>query len=386
MENVKPLFPRRCKRTREKENPCCEKHNQLQALFCEEDLELLCPQCIISSNHQGHSLVPIQQSADHHRKKLQNYMRILRKQEKEATERAEIDTYQLYSVEEEVHRQEQYSHLDYQCFKYFLQKEYRADFLRLNDAELEAMHLLAKQETMLSDITSAMNDLLQEVLKKCGQADAELVAEVDSIDKRHDELKAPTLFSVEIVEDCFSLTRQHFGLQTMTHHFKVDLTLNPESAYPDLIILEDRQMVMYGKMTANSLQNPETLISYPAVLSIEGFGAGRHFWEVEIRGTGEWALSLGRGCGLTNDAVALSSRDAKRLLQHQMPTDVSHKTHNVMRIGTFLDFELGEMSYYHMETRSHLQTVTGDFTGKFWPCFAIGSPSTTLTISSVTDD
>ncbi|KAM6221007.1 tripartite motif-containing protein 60-like [Rhynchocyon petersi] len=385
MDSVKPLLPRKSKRTRDRERHRCGKHNQGLVLFCEEDLELLCPQCVIS-NHQGHLLVSIQQGATHHRKKLWNYMDILCRQEEEAAQGAEIVTYQSDCVEEKLHSQEHYSHLEYRGFRYLLQKEYHDKFFGLDDMELKAMDVFRIQETLLSDLTSKMNHLLHEVLEKCGQADAELVADVDSIHKRHDDLTAPVLFSMEIDEDSGCLSRQHFGLQTMIHLFKVDLTLNPDRADPDLIILEDRRVVMYGKMTANSLNNPETLTPYPVVLSTEGFDAGRHFWQVQIRGTGEWALGVSRDCGTANDVMTLSSLDVKWLLQDLMRTDGPHETHNVMHIGIFLDFELGEMSYYHMETRSHLQTMTGDFTGKLWPCFSIGSPSTILTISSVTDD
>ncbi|KAM6221005.1 tripartite motif-containing protein 60-like [Rhynchocyon petersi] len=385
MDSVKPLSPRKSKRTREMEEPRCDKHNLLLALFCEEDLELLCPQCVISSNHQGHLLVSIQQGADHHRKKLWNYMNILRRQEEETAHRAGIVTYQLDCVEENIHSLEQYSHLEYRYSRYLLQKEYHDEFFEWDDVELKAMDILSRQGTLLSDLTSEMNHLLHEVLEKCGQADAELVADVDSIHKRHDDLREPVLFSVEIDEDSWCLSRQHFGLQTIIHLFKVDLTLNPDRADPDLIILEDRRVVMYGKMTANSLNNPETFTSYPCVLATEALDAGRHFWQVQISGTGEWALGVSRYCETANDVI-LSSQDVTWLLQDQSPTDGLHETHKVMLIGIFLDFELGEMSYYDMETRSHLQTVTGDFTGKLWPCFAIGSPSTTLTISSMTDD
>ncbi|XP_015341637.1 tripartite motif-containing protein 75-like [Marmota marmota marmota] len=49
--------------TRGKRRPLCEKHNEVLDLFCEEDLELLCPQCRVSSNHQDHNLTPINQTA-----------------------------------------------------------------------------------------------------------------------------------------------------------------------------------------------------------------------------------------------------------------------------------------------------------------------------------
>ncbi|XP_049719763.1 putative tripartite motif-containing protein 61 [Elephas maximus indicus] len=76
---VKQLPTRRSKRKRQEEKPLCEKHNQELSLFCEKDLELLCPQCRISSNHQDHLLMPIEQAASSHRRKLKSYIESLRK-------------------------------------------------------------------------------------------------------------------------------------------------------------------------------------------------------------------------------------------------------------------------------------------------------------------
>ncbi|XP_049719756.1 putative tripartite motif-containing protein 61 [Elephas maximus indicus] len=81
---VKQLSTTRSKKKRQEEKPLCEKHNQEASLFCEKDLELLCPQCRISSNHQDHHLIPIDQAATCHRKKLKSYIEPLRKQVQDA--------------------------------------------------------------------------------------------------------------------------------------------------------------------------------------------------------------------------------------------------------------------------------------------------------------
>ncbi|XP_034517620.1 putative tripartite motif-containing protein 61 [Ailuropoda melanoleuca] len=63
---VKRLPTRRSKRRLQAEKALCEQHSQALALFCEKDLELLCPQCKVSSGLlllQGPPLMPTKQAA-----------------------------------------------------------------------------------------------------------------------------------------------------------------------------------------------------------------------------------------------------------------------------------------------------------------------------------
>uniref|UniRef100_A0A8C0WLD8 Tripartite motif-containing protein 75 n=1 Tax=Castor canadensis TaxID=51338 RepID=A0A8C0WLD8_CASCN len=64
----------------QKEIPLCEKHNEGLTLFCEEDLELLCPLCIQLPAHQRHHPRLIKEAASYHREMLYSYMESLNKQ------------------------------------------------------------------------------------------------------------------------------------------------------------------------------------------------------------------------------------------------------------------------------------------------------------------
>uniref|UniRef100_A0A8C9IMY3 Tripartite motif containing 61 n=1 Tax=Piliocolobus tephrosceles TaxID=591936 RepID=A0A8C9IMY3_9PRIM len=63
----------RSKRKRQEEKHVCKKHNQLLTFFCQKDLELLCPRCSFSTDHQHHCVWPIKKAASYHRKKLEEY-------------------------------------------------------------------------------------------------------------------------------------------------------------------------------------------------------------------------------------------------------------------------------------------------------------------------
>ncbi|KAM7078647.1 putative tripartite motif-containing protein 61 [Molossus nigricans] len=68
----------------QEEKPLCEQHKEDLILFCEKDLELLCPQCTDSSDHRGHLLMPTGEAAASHRMKLKSYLGPLREQVEDA--------------------------------------------------------------------------------------------------------------------------------------------------------------------------------------------------------------------------------------------------------------------------------------------------------------
>uniref|UniRef100_A0A8D0T086 Tripartite motif containing 61 n=2 Tax=Sus scrofa TaxID=9823 RepID=A0A8D0T086_PIG len=82
----------------QEEKPLCEKHHQVLSLFCEEDLELLCPQCQVSCDHQDHHLVPMEQAAACHRKRLKGSIEPLKKQLEEADMALDMQVSKSYEL------------------------------------------------------------------------------------------------------------------------------------------------------------------------------------------------------------------------------------------------------------------------------------------------
>ncbi|KAK1343116.1 hypothetical protein QTO34_015889 [Cnephaeus nilssonii] len=259
----------------QEEIPLCGKLHEPLTLFCEKDLELLCAQCRVSSHHQDQPLIPIEEAAASHRRMLKRHIGALTNN----LENAEM---------REKWRKELYC--ECKQFKYSLeieQDEIDIDLLiKQNDAEEK----LIENERHISNHMFRLSNLLSEIEEKCSQTDLDLLIGIESIHNRYENLEPPVFFACELKKESFFLLPHHLGLHKMICLYQVDLTLDPETAHPSLVISRDRESEV--SRTSFDLHHSQARTSYPAVLSCEGFDAGRHFWQVEIGGSGAWFLGV----------------------------------------------------------------------------------------------
>ncbi|CAM4666686.1 unnamed protein product [Caretta caretta] len=73
-----------------------------------------------------------------------------------------------------------------------------------------------------------------------------------------------------------------------------NVTLDPDTAHPELVLSEDGKSVSRGDTRQRLPDKPERFDSVCCVLGCEGFTAGRHCWEVEVGGGRYWAVGVAR--------------------------------------------------------------------------------------------
>ncbi|XP_074975591.1 butyrophilin subfamily 1 member A1-like [Caretta caretta] len=73
-----------------------------------------------------------------------------------------------------------------------------------------------------------------------------------------------------------------------------NVTLDPDTAHPELVLSEDGKSVSRGDTRQDLPDKPERFDTERCVLGCEGFTAGRHCWEVEVEGGRYWAVGVAR--------------------------------------------------------------------------------------------
>ncbi|KAI5613918.1 E3 ubiquitin-protein ligase TRIM39, partial [Silurus asotus] len=73
-----------------------------------------------------------------------------------------------------------------------------------------------------------------------------------------------------------------------------DVTLDPDSAHPKLILSPDGKQVRCGDTEQNLTDTPQRFTVDRAVVGNQSFSSGRFYYEVQVRGKIRWILGVMR--------------------------------------------------------------------------------------------
>ncbi|XP_032194064.1 butyrophilin subfamily 2 member A2-like isoform X1 [Mustela erminea] len=175
--------------------------------------------------------------------------------------------------------------------------------------------------------------------------------------------------------------------RTLLH--AADVVLDPDTAHPELFLTEDRRSVRRGPSRQSVPNNPERFDCRPCVLGLESFSSGRHYWEVEVENVMVWAVGVCRDSVERKGEALLVPQNGFWTLEMfgnqyralSSPEKILPLRERLRRVGIFLDYEAGDISFYNMRDRSHIYTCPrSPFSGPLRPFFRLGSDDSPLFI------
>ncbi|XP_055486644.1 zinc-binding protein A33-like [Leucoraja erinacea] len=160
---------------------------------------------------------------------------------------------------------------------------------------------------------------------------------------------------------------------------QVSVTLDVETAHLQLKVSEDRKRVRWTESRRRLPDTGKRFTHCTCVLGSEGFTSGRHYWEVEAAGS-LWILGVAAESVERKRSVTLTPETGVWSMWRGWGDDVfdaltsppSHLPARPIprRLGIYLSYESGTVSFYDTDTKSHLHTFTGNnFTEKLYPFF-----------------
>ncbi|KFZ51256.1 E3 ubiquitin-protein ligase TRIM39, partial [Antrostomus carolinensis] len=257
---------------------------------------------------------------------------------------------------------------------------------KLEEEEKQILLMIDENLARLVEHKCLLEELILEIKEKTQQSSEGLLKDLKSILSRCEGMKfqSPKAVSVTLKEN-YSIPERCLGMRDMLKKFKVDVTLDPETAHPELIVSEDRKSVRRGGrklLLLSFFDNSKRFGTTPIVLGSQVFFSGRCYWEVQVGDKPEWGLGLCRESASRKGIVLFCPNNGYWVLQLQnggnyealtSPTSPLTLSVRPRCIGIFLDYEAGEISFYNVNDRSHIYTFTDKFSGNLRPLFFPGA-------------
>ncbi|XP_036418006.1 zinc finger protein RFP-like [Colossoma macropomum] len=376
------------------EDYICQKHRRPLELFCRDDQMSACMVCTVT-DHKKHNTVPVEEGIGEMKSQL----------EKTQTEVQQMIQDRLKKIKDIKHSVE----------------------LRKRNTEKEEADIVIVFTALIRSIERSQAELLEMMKEKQKAAERqaedlieELEQEITELKRRDTELEQlshtedhlhllqiyPSLcrpphtnnwtgisidpiidLSVDIVRNVLSQLQKSLNEKIieselkMIQRYAVDVTLDADTAHPKLILSDDGKQVTHGDTKQNLPDNPKRFDRCSYALGKEGFSSGRFYYEVQVRGKTDWDLGVvresiirkGKTITLTPlkgfwTVILRNENEYFACAGPLVPLSLRKKS---QKVGVFVDYEEGLVSFYDVESRSHIYSFTGQsFSEKLYPFFS----------------
>ncbi|XP_060152775.1 E3 ubiquitin-protein ligase TRIM41 isoform X5 [Globicephala melas] len=377
---IRQMHPTPGRGSRGNEQGICPKHQEALKLFCEVDEEAICVVCRESRSHKQHSVVPLEEVVQEYKAKLQGHVEPLRKH---------LEAVQKMKAKEERRVTEL--------------KDIKETFNRTRVSaswtlSFPSASALPSGNIMVPPPARSPSSRCEEV-----------------------QLQPPEVWSPDPCQPHSHDFLTDAIVRKMSRMFcqaaRVDLTLDPDTAHPALMLSPDRRGVRLAERRQEVADHSKRFSADCCVLGAQGFRSGRHYWEVEVGGRRGWAVGAAResthhkekvgsgGSSVGSGDASSSSRHHHRRRRLHLPQQpllqrevwcvgtngkryqAQSSTEQTLlspsekprRFGVYLDYEAGRLGFYNAETLAHVHTFSAAFLGeRVFPFFRVLSKGTRI--------
>lgn len=390
------------------QNRMCKKHNVLLDMFCRTDKECVCQLCI-SEDHETHNTVPLEVEWDEIKtrlgetelrvrqmiqEKLQKVQEVKhlvglskRDAERDISDSVQVFTALVASIERSQ------SELIWVIKKRQREIERRAKgFVKALEQDISALQRRCTEVEQLSHTndlrvllgSSSLSSLphmnvRQEFSLQSSQYEQNVRK---SLRSTISELEETARRELSDFEEKFNKEMEMFPEQKLKRilHYAVDVTLDPDTAHRSLTLSDDGKVVREGKWQKRPFNTKRfTGLLGSSVVAKEGFLSGRFYFEVQVEGKKKWAIGVVRESVDRKRWFPISTEHGYWTIElgdgykANTAPSVFLYPRKLKKVGVFVDYDEGQVSFYDTESKSHIFSFTGyTFTEKLYPYFYCG--------------
>ncbi|XP_078496923.1 E3 ubiquitin-protein ligase TRIM39-like isoform X2 [Lissotriton helveticus] len=363
----------------------CENHKEKLRLFCAEDQRMICWVCRESKEHKTHSASPIEEAAEDHKVKLQEWLSLLKKEDKYFQESKIKEEEQYQTMRNKLRTEKKKLESEIEKLRQLLKENEQTLHRRLKEMEKKITMVENANITKLSYQITSLNAVITEIGKKCEAPAWELLKDIRSTLSRSYVMFILCSCSCHcslIQRSCMCYYRcNNVKIQSpeVVKSFKVMVTLDPDTAHRWLRLSEGRRRMRWTDTAQPLPDTPKRFTYYPCVQGSEGFTSGRHYWEVQpLQEGGAWnvgvaAESVDRKGGITwspEGGVWAVQGWGGKYVAFTSPVIPLFPREKPLKLGVYLDYEGGRLSLYNADSMELLYSfLQAPFTERLFPIF-----------------
>ncbi|XP_033717996.1 tripartite motif-containing protein 64-like [Tursiops truncatus] len=368
------------KQTNSLEAQICLTHKEAKGLFCEVDKTLLCGPCSESPEHAAHSHRPIQWAAEEYREKLLKRMDSLRKMTQEMQNSLNQEANKTQLLENYAAIRKVMIKVQYQRIHLFLQKQEQLHLEALEEEVKETLQQLRESEFRMTQQKESLKEMYRELTEMCHKPDLELLQVRREVSSRTDliQMQKPQPVNPELTS--WPVT----GILDMLNSFRVDNVLSQKMTIHNVSLSEDGTSVMFGGDHHDVSRQPQIVERFVAWGAV-AFTSGRHYWEVDVTHSSNWILGVCKNILTSDTDIIIDSEEAFLLfsmkvnnhytLSTNSPPLIQYVQRPLGRIGVFLDYDNGTVSFYDVCRGSLIYSfLPFSFSSPLTPFLCLRSP------------
>ncbi|XP_053326499.1 nuclear factor 7, brain-like [Spea bombifrons] len=372
------------KKARVPEN--CPEHDERLKLYCKDDGMLGCVICRDSLKHASHNFLPILDAVGVYREELSAIVAPL-----EASLKV---TEQLAGQQNEKITQHKSNVSEY---KQHIESEFEKLHTFLKEKEAKLLEQLQEQgDSLLEEMESNMIKMQEnrDCIKKTISVANERLGDKDSISfltdiksfidkcvehQRDMVSSGNTILSKDLSQGTFKGPIQYMVWKEMKSFivpYLAPMMLDPSTAHPNLLLSDGLTSVKYGDAKLPLPDNPKRFSQCILVLGAQGFDSGRHYWEVEVGDKTAWDVGMASESSNRKGKIKLNPkngywaiwlRNGNAYKALESPSKALTLNAKPRKIGVYVDYEGGQVSFYNADDMSAIYTFNATFTEKLYP-------------------
>ncbi|XP_024657055.2 E3 ubiquitin-protein ligase TRIM21-like [Maylandia zebra] len=375
------------------EGRMCTKHDNLLQLFCKTDQTCVCMLCPVL-DHKNHEFVPLREEYEGKKAELE-------KTEAEIQQMIQKRRLKIQEITESVKMSKDAA------------DRQKAEGVQVLTALMESVERRLKELMKeIEDKQEATEKQAEGLIKDLEQEISELMersSEVEQLSRSEDHLHLLQSFSslkappskdwtevrvhppsyegtvgravAQLEETVWKPMKKKLfeaELQRVQQH-EVDVTLDPDTANPWLILSDDGKQVYCGDVRKKLPDNPERFSKCVNVLGEQSFSSGRFYFEVQVKGKTDWDLGVATESINRKGNITLRPQDGFWTVWLRNGNEYKACASPLVplclhpgpeKVGVFVDYEEGLVSFYDVGAAALIYSFTGcSFTHKLHPYF-----------------